>query len=87
VASDDSGLAITIAGVERGYEDVYGAGFSQAVLAARLRLVDLVLMVTGGGLKARLLAADIFDQGQRTQRIASRSYEWNAACEQSVSLQ
>jgi len=87
VASEDSSLAITIAGVERGYEDLYGAGFSQPVLAARLRLVDLVLMVTGGGLKARLLAADIFNQGQCTQRIASRSYEWSTTCEQVASLQ
>jgi len=87
VASDDSEFDITIAGVERGYEDLYGAGFSQSVLAARSRLVDLVLMVTGAGLKARLLAAEIFRPDHSTQRIASRCYEWNAGCEECASLQ
>ena len=87
VACDGSEFLVTIAGVERGNEDVYGAGFSGPVLDARRRLVDLVLMVTGAGLKPRLLAADIFQNDQCTQRIASRCYEWNATFEQAASLQ
>jgi hydrogenase maturation protease len=77
VAPDGSECAITIAGVEREQQDQCGAGFSSAVLAAIPRLVDLVLMVTGAGLKIRLLASDVLRRDQLPQGIASPSFDWS----------
>lgn len=80
VTPDGSKCAITIAGVERDQQDRAGAGFSSAVLSAIPRLVDLVLMVTGAGLKIRLLASDILRQNQLPQRIASPPFDWSDDC-------
>ena len=53
VAAEGPECAVTIAGVEGEYRDRYGWVFSPAALAAVPRLVDLLLMVTGAGLKIR----------------------------------
>ena len=78
---------ITIAGVEGGHRDRYGWVFSQAALAGVPRLVDLLLLVTGAGLKVRLLASDSLRQEQRPRRVASPAYDWSEGCEQAACLQ
>jgi hydrogenase maturation protease len=79
--------AITIAGVEWGQRDRCGAEFSSAVLAAVPRLLDLLLLVTGAGLKIRLLAADTFRQNRHTHAVTSASYDWGDFSEQAPSFQ
>jgi len=80
VAPDGPECAITIAGVEREQQDQCGPDFSNAVLSAIPRLVDLVLMVTGAGLKIRLLASETLRRAQLPQRIASPSLDWSENC-------
>ncbi len=79
--------AITIAGVEQEHHDRYGAGFSRNVLSAVPRLVDLVLMVTGAGLKYRLLASETLRQDELPRRAAPSAYDWSEVCEQAPSFQ
>ena len=79
--------SVTIAGVEGEYRDRHGWLFSYAARSAVPRLVDLLLMVTGAGLKIRLLASDTLRREQRPQCVASPSYEWNEANEQAAYLQ
>jgi hydrogenase maturation protease len=81
VAPDGPSCAITIAGVACEHSDRYGAGFSNAVLSAIPRLVDLVLMVTGAGLKIRLLAAEILQQERPPEHIDSRPFDWGEGCQ------
>jgi hydrogenase maturation protease len=87
VASEGPKCVVTIAGVEGEYRDRYGTAFSRAVLAAVPRLVDLLLMVTGAGLKIRLLASDTFRQEQHPRRIAASCYDWSEASEQAPCFQ
>ena len=87
VAPDGPSCAITVAGVACEHSDRYGAGFSNAVLSAIPRLVDLVLMVTGAGLKIRLLAAEILRQNARLLPDAPAPYDWRQACAEAFSVQ
>ena len=87
VSPDGSECAITIAGVEREQRDGNGSELSNAVLSAIPRLVDLVLMVTGAGLKIRLLAADTLRQDRQSQRMVSTSFEWSEASQPASSFQ
>jgi hydrogenase maturation protease len=87
VAPDGPSCVITIAGVACEHSDRYGAGFSNAVLSAIPRLVDLVLMVTAAGLKIRLLAAEILRQERSTHKVTSSSYNWCGFSEEAPSFQ
>lgn len=87
VASEGPKCVVTIAGVEGEYRDRYGMAFSRAVLAAVRRLVDLLLMVTGAGLKIRLLASDTLRQEQHPRRIAASCYDCSEVSEQAPYFQ
>jgi hypothetical protein len=87
VAPDGPSCAITIAGVACEHSDRYGTGFSNAVLLAIPRLVDLVLMVTQAGLKIRLLAAEILRQNARPLPNAPDPFDWRQACAEVFSVQ
>jgi hydrogenase maturation protease len=76
VAPAGPDLTITIAGVEGAHFDHYGE-FSRAVYAAVPRLVDLLLLSIGAGLKSRLRAAESF----RKSRL-----EGPGPCERSASV-
>ena len=87
VTPDGSECAITIAGVEREDPDRNGTGFSSAVLSAIPRLVDLVLMVTGAGLKIRLLASETLRQDENPLPDVSAPCGWRQACAETSSVQ
>lgn len=87
VAPAGTECSVTIAGVEGEYRERHGWVFSHAARSAVPRLVDLLLMVTGAGLKIRLLASDTLRLEQRPWFVASPSYEWSDAKEQAAYLQ
>ena len=87
VTPADSECTITIAGVEREQQDGNGAELSPAVRSAIPRLVDLVLMVTGAGLKIRLLASETLRHEHHSQRISSPSFDWSESCSPSPIFQ
>jgi hydrogenase maturation protease len=87
VAPGDPACTVTIAGMACEHSDRYGIGFSNAVLSAIPRLVDLVLMVTGAGLKMRLLAAETLRQNASPLPDASASFGWRQACAEAFSIQ
>jgi hydrogenase maturation protease len=72
VAPDGAEFMITIAGVRVEHVDRYGATFSQAVLSAVSRIVDLLLLTTGAGLQLRLFAAESLRQSDRQSDRISR---------------
>lgn len=87
VAAEGPECVVTIAGVEGEHRDRYGWAFSQAALSAVPRLVDLLLMVTGAGLKIRLLASDTLRQEQHPRRITASCCDWSEASEQAPCFQ
>ena len=87
VAAEGPECVGTIAGVEGEHRDRYGWAFSQAALSAVPRLVDLLLMVTGAGLKIRLLASDTLRQEQHPRRITASCCDWSEASEQAPCFQ
>jgi hydrogenase maturation protease len=87
VAPDGAECTITIAGVRVEHQDRYGDGFSEAVLSAVPRIVDLLLLTTGAGLKLRLLAAESLRQDERPIHQSSAFYSWREVCPQAASLQ
>ena len=87
VAPEGSECTITIAGVRVARSDSYGAGFSQAVLSASPRIVDLLLLTTGAPLNLRLLAAEVLHQNERPERGAFALREWPEVHFQTVGLQ
>jgi len=87
VPPDGPACTVTIAGVACEHLDRYGTGFSRAVLSAIPRLVDLVLMVTGAGLKTRLLASQTLRQNESPLPDAPASCSWRQACAEAYSVQ
>jgi hydrogenase maturation protease len=87
VAPGDPACTVTIAGVACEHSDRYGTGFSNAVFSAIPRLVDLVLMVTGAGLKSRLLAAETLRPERPPQRIDVPSFDWGEGCQTALIFQ
>jgi hypothetical protein len=87
VAPDGVECTITIAGVRVEHVDRYGDSFSDAVLAAVPRIVDLLLLTTDAGLKLRLLAAESLRQDERPTSPSSAFYSWHEVYPQAVSLQ
>jgi len=67
--------------------DRYGDNFSDAVLAAVPRIVDLLLLTTGAGLKLRLLAAESLRQDERPERDLSAFCSWRQVYSQAACLQ
>jgi len=86
VTPADSECTITIAGVEREQQDGNGAELSPAVRSAIPRLVDLVLMVTGAGLKIRLLASETLRQEEDSLPDISAPCGWRQACAETSSV-
>jgi len=87
VAPEGEGCAITIGGVRVEHSDWTGGDFSSAVLSAVPRIVDLLLLTTGAGLKLRLLAAELLRKSERPTREPVELYSWGEASAQAAGLQ
>jgi hydrogenase maturation protease len=87
VAPEGEDCAITIGGVRVEHLDRNGGAFSSAVLLAVPRIVDLLLLTTGAGLKPRLLAAESLRQSERPAREPSAFYARREVCPQGIGLQ
>ncbi len=87
VGLEDSGCTITIGGVRVEHMDRYSLDFSRAVLSAVPRMVDLLLLTTGAGLKLRLLAAESLRQTEPASRDVSAHYGWGEVHAEAAGLQ
>jgi hydrogenase maturation protease len=87
VAPRGSECSITIAGVQADHVDRYDAPYSQAVLLARPRLVDLVLLSTGAELKIRLLAEASFRETVHLLHDVSAPCDWQETSAQAAGVQ
>lgn len=87
VAPEGAECMITIGGVRVEHLDRYGAGFSRSVLLAVPRIVDLLLLTTGAGLKLRLLAAESLRKAERSVCELSALHAWGEVHAQPAGLQ
>jgi hydrogenase maturation protease len=87
VAAEGAECTITIGGVRVEHLDRYGASFSRAVLSAVPRIVDLLLLTTGAGLKLRLFAAESLRQSELPAREPPALYSWGGGHSQAAGLQ
>lgn len=87
VAPEGDECTITIGGVRVDHVDRYDASFSRAVVAAVPRIVDLLLLTVGAGLKLRLLAAESLRQAEQSATESSALHRWREDHAQAAGLQ